>query len=106
MNYNTPFSMEAVEIKQDREEQEDPEIVEDMLTTIQRLQVHAENINVIVEEDVDRMDDIDTEIDIAQSRMERTSEKMDQLLNTNEKKYSLIIFLMIVLAVLLYFVFS
>eukprot|EP01084_Bolivina_argentea_P027049 50278_1 len=104
MNYNTPFSMEAVEIKQDREEQE--EIVEDMLTTIQRLQVHAENINVIVEEDVDRMDDIDTEIDIAQSRMERTSEKMDQLLNTNEKKYSLIIFLMIVLAVLLYFVFS
>ena len=95
--------MTQQEHKQEIKQQD--EIVEDMLTTIKRLNVHAGNINIHIQEDNEILEDINNEIQLSSTRMEKATLKLDKLINTKSKKCTIIIVLLIILMVLIYFCF-
>ena len=103
MDYTNAFEMTQQEHKQEIKQQD--EIVEDMLTTIKRLNVHAGNINIHIQEDNEILEDINNEIQLSSTRMEKATLKLDKLINTKSKKCTIIIVLLIILMVLIYFCF-
>mmetsp|Transcript_49358 Transcript_49358/g.44173 ORF Transcript_49358/g.44173 Transcript_49358/m.44173 type:complete len:107 (-) Transcript_49358:129-449(-) len=103
-NYTRAFEMTEQEYKDELKDQD--EIVEDMLTTIKRLNVHADDINVHIEEDNKILDELYNDMEIQENRIQKGILKLDKLLNTKSKKYAIIIILLIVLFVLMYFMFN
>jgi chromosome segregation ATPase len=81
-------------------------IMDDMLHTLKRLNVHGNLISVELEEQSRIMDDIDEEMDQADSTLRTLTGRLDQLLGHSEnKKIALIVLLVIVLVVMVYFMF-
>lgn len=87
------------------ERKDQDEVMEDMLITLERLGAHGTQINIQLDSHKDMLHGVNDEMDGVQQKMNRLTKKLDQLLGHSEgKKIGLIVFLIIVIAIMIYFI--
>mmetsp|Transcript_54729 Transcript_54729/g.67131 ORF Transcript_54729/g.67131 Transcript_54729/m.67131 type:complete len:251 (-) Transcript_54729:48-800(-) len=80
------------------------EYLDDILLSLKRLGVKADTMNIEFKDQERLLGDVEQEMDTTQSKLKRLTLKLDDMLGRSDnKKICLIVFLVIVLAVLLYF---
>ena len=92
--------------QQQLEEKKQDEILDDMHSTLKRLGVHANTINVEIDSQMALLEDVEEQMDVTGDRLTRLTQKLDDLMGqSNSKKICLIVVLIAILVVLLYFMF-
>merc|ERR1719483_98067 len=85
---------------------EQDDILEDMLSSIQKLGMMGDVISHELHEQNELIDEIDDDMDAAQDRLTRMTLRLDRILgHSDSKKWCLIIALSIVLMIMIYFMF-
>jgi len=85
---------------------EQDEVLDDMLGSLKRLGMMGNVIEVELEEQNELLDEIDDDMDHAQSRLDAMTAKLDKILGHSDgKKWCIIMVLVITLGIMIYFMF-
>jgi len=102
---NDEFISGQVQVAREEEKVQD-EILSDMFSTLKRLGVHGDTINLELEEQNVMLSEVSDEMDTVMGRIKHLTDKLDRLMNFSMgKKMVVIILLLIILVVMIYFMF-
>jgi len=102
---NDEFISNRMEVVQTEVKEQDA-ILDDMLSTLKRLGVHGDTINLELDEQNTMLNEVNDEMDTVMGRIKHLTDKLDRLMNFSMgKKVVIIVLLLIILVVMIYFMF-